>query len=147
MSSIGPISPDSAAAMRFHHVGIVVQAIDACIERFCEQFLAAWDGRIIHDPLQDVHVAFLYTGDDRTRPALELVEPASESSPVSRFLQNRVALHHLCYEVPDLDAAIRRIVATGSLVVRKPVPAVAFDGRSIAWLMTRDRILVELLQQ
>ncbi len=58
-------------------------------------------GRIFEDPIQKVKVAFLSTNSGGGQ--VELVEPAGEGSPVSRFLALGGGLHHLCYEVDDLD--------------------------------------------
>ena len=78
---------------------------------------------------------------------IELVEPAGEDSPVFRFLSERGGgLHHLCYTVGNLDDEIARMKRAGSMAVRRPKPAVAFGGRKIAWMLTPERLLVELLE-
>jgi methylmalonyl-CoA/ethylmalonyl-CoA epimerase len=56
-------------------------------------------------------------------------------------------LHHLCFVTKDLERELARVKALGALVVQPPVPAVAFQGRRIAWIYTRDRLLVELLEE
>jgi hypothetical protein len=33
------------------------------------------------------------------------------------------------------------------MIVRRPKPAVAFDGRRIAWVLTPENLLVELLEK
>jgi hypothetical protein len=37
--------------------------------------------------------------------------------------------------------------ARGALIMRRPKPAVAFEGRRIAWMLTREKLLVELLEK
>jgi methylmalonyl-CoA/ethylmalonyl-CoA epimerase len=56
-------------------------------------------------------------------------------------------MQHVCYEVDDLDLQIRQMRAAGSVVAKPPLPAVAFDGRRIAWMFTPDRLLIELLER
>ena len=85
-------------------------------------------------------------GANATDPLIELVEPAGPDSPVSRFLRGRGGLHHLCYEVDDLEAHLAFCKSIGTIVIRPPVPAVAFGGRRIAWALTRKRLLVEFLE-
>ena len=112
---------------------------------FVRSLAATWDGRVIHDPLQKVKVAFLTTrsGD----PQIELVEPAGEDSPVLRFLQQGGGLHHVCYEVADLEEQLSEFRSRGAVIAKRPKPAVAFGGRRIAWVITAEKLLVELLEE
>ena len=78
---------------------------------------------------------------------IELVEPAGENSPVRRFLEaSNGGMHHLCYEVAELEESVRAARASGSLLVRPPKPAVAFENRRIAWILTPQRLLIEYLE-
>jgi len=56
-------------------------------------------------------------------------------------------LHHICYEVDSLDSQVRASRAAGCLVVKNPLPAVAFGGRRIAWVYTPEKLLVEYLER
>src|SRR6266496_442702 len=126
--------PEDSKELRgrtLHHVGYVVASISKCIERFARPLAATWDGSITHDPLQKVFVAFVYPGSD-AEPAIELVEPAREDSPVTKFLQRGGGLHHLCYEVDSLESELEFVRSTGAVLVKPPLPAVAFGGRRIA---------------
>jgi methylmalonyl-CoA/ethylmalonyl-CoA epimerase len=130
---------------RLHHVGYVTASIAGSVDGFVRATGLAWDGRILHDPLQMVCVAFLGSPYDGL-PLIELVEPAGHRSPVNRFLETGGGLHHICLEVADLSERIEASKATGCELVRVPMPAVAFGGRKIAWITTPTAQLVELLQ-
>lgn len=133
--------------MKLHHVGFAVPSIETAIEGFERSLSRAWDGRIFHDELQMVRVAFLASTDCPSEPLFELVEPADEKSPVKSFLSRGGGLYHLCYEVPaPLVEQMNHIRAIGGLIVKHPLPAVAFNGRRIAWVYTRERVLVEYLE-
>jgi methylmalonyl-CoA/ethylmalonyl-CoA epimerase len=137
---------DHDSAQTLHHLGFVVADVATGMEGFVHSLAAMWDGRIYEDPHQRVKVAFLAIrpGD----PLIELVQPAAEDSPVRRFLTERGGgLHHVCYEVGDLEQEMAAMKARGSLIVRRPKPAVAFDGRRIAWVLTAEKLLVELLER
>ena len=134
-----------AAPLRFHHVGYVVASIEQAMPGFVRSLGAQWDGRVIHDPLQKVKVAFLTTRAED--PQIELVEPASEDSPVSGFLARGGGLHHVCYEVGDLEGQLDEFRARGAVIAKRPKPAVAFEGRRIAWVITAEKLLVELLEE
>jgi len=123
-----------------------VADIAAGMQGFVRSLAATWDGRIHEDPYQKVKVAFLSIRPGE--PLIELVEPATQDSPVRDFLTNRGGgLHHVCYEVDDLEGQIAEMKARRCMVIRRPKPAVAFDGRRIAWLLTAENLLVELLEK
>ena len=113
---------------------------------FLRSLGGSWDSQIFHDPIQRVKVAFLRPGVG-PEVQIELVEPVGENSPVRRFLEtSKGGMHHLCYEVADLEESVRVMRANGSLLVRPPKPAVAFAGRRIAWVLTAERLLIEYLE-
>jgi methylmalonyl-CoA/ethylmalonyl-CoA epimerase len=134
-----------AAPLRLHHVGYVVASIEQAMPGFLRSLGATWDERVIHDPLQKVKVAFLTTRAEDAQ--IELVEPAGEDSPVAGFLARGGGLHHVCYEVSDLEKALEEFRGRGAAIAKRPKPAVAFDGRRIAWVITAEKLLVELLEE
>jgi methylmalonyl-CoA/ethylmalonyl-CoA epimerase len=119
-------------AARIHHVGMAVASIDAILPK----------NEKITDPIQGVSVAFL----NAHGLTIELIEPSREQSPVSQSLQKGVKLVHLCYEVPDMEEAIQHAKAHGIRMIARPVPAVAFGGRRIAWLFSTTLGLFELVE-
>ena len=129
-----------------HHIGFVVASIEPAMEGFVRSLGATWDQRVFEDPMQKVKVAFLSTRPGE--PQIELVEPVGDASPVQKFLREKGGgLHHFCYETNDLDAELKRFRSRSAILVRNPVPAVAFNGRRIAWILTREKLLVELLER
>jgi len=131
---------------RLHHVGFVVPSISDGVEGFRECMGADWDREIFHDPLQKAKVTFLRTPCP-SDALIELVEPAGERSPVLQFLQKGGGLHHLCYEVEDLDAHLITMRLKGAVVVRRALPAIAFQNRRIAWALTGQKLLLEFLER
>lgn len=140
--------PDSPSplgfGLRLHHVGFVVSDIEGSARNFMNSLGMSWDGAIYHDPTQKVKVTFLATGPACAQ--IELVAPASANSPVTKFLERGGGQHHLCYEVEDIEGALREFKMRRASVVQRACPAVAFDGRRIAWLITREKLVVELLE-
>lgn len=131
--------------MKLDHFGFVVADIEAGVAGFTKSLAASWDGRIFQDPLQKVKVTFLETGPGDAR--IELVQPDAEDSPVSRFLREKGGgFHHACYEVENLERQMAEMKSQGALIARRPHPAVAFEGRRIAWMLTAEKLLVELLE-
>jgi len=128
-----------------HHVGFVVASIAQCGAGFASSLGFPWSGEIIHDPRQNARVTFLRSSP--REPAIELVEPAGENSPLHKFVARGGGLHHVCYEVSNVENQLQQSRAAGCLIVRQPVPAVAFGGRRIAWVYTPERLLVEYLER
>ncbi len=129
MLQIDAFGPDAT----LHHIGIAVRSIQATAPELTPEF----------DPGQKVSVAFL----ELNGLTLELIEPASDDSPVSRSLKAGQRLQHMCYEVDDLDSALEVGRAAGFHALGKSVPAVAFGGRHIIWVFHNSHGLVELLQR
>ena len=149
MEETAALSPSASAAASegtFHHVGFVVASIPNSVQGFIKVLQAEWDGIIFHDPNQVVRVTFL-RGKHTGSPLLELVEPAADNSPVIPFLKKGGGLHHFCYEVENLDQQLAFCRSQGSLIARPPLPAVAFGGRRIAWVYTKNKLLLEYLER
>jgi methylmalonyl-CoA/ethylmalonyl-CoA epimerase len=127
-----------------HHVGIAVQGLSTAIPIFQSLFGYELNSGPYDDPLQRVSVCFISRGPGD--PTLELVAPLGPGSPIDRVLRQGGGTYHICYEVPDINAAISSLTEQGSFLISGPVPAVAFEMRDIAWLMTEVGLLVELVQ-
>ncbi|HZR56021.1 MAG TPA: VOC family protein [Terriglobales bacterium] len=130
----------------FHHVGIVVASIEKSIRGFSDSTESEWDGVVTHDPNQGVRVTFLRS-TEAANPLIELVEPAGEDSPVVPFLKKGGGLHHLCYEAENLENQLEFVRSKGGLITRQPLPAAAFGGRRIAWVYTKNKLLIEYLER
>lgn len=77
---------------------------------------------------------------------IELLTPLERDSPIGKFLAKRgPGIHHICYRVPDLDAAIQACRAAGYRLVDE-VPRRGAGGRRIAFVHPKATagILLEL---
>lgn len=131
--------------MRLHHVGIAVRELEPALAEFTAGQGYAVVSRAIHDPVQTAFVQFLrQPGADS---CLELVAPDGPNSKLVGALKRGGGLNHLCYATDDIDEACRALRGEGMFVIHEPVPAVAFPGRRIAWLLGGQRVLVELVEE
>jgi methylmalonyl-CoA/ethylmalonyl-CoA epimerase len=131
--------------LRFHHVGVVVADIHTRRQFYVESLGYSARTGVIHDPLQGAFVQFLAL--PQADHYLELVAPDAPDSKLARAAKRALPLHHLCYATPAIEAALGRLAAGGALVFQEPVPAVAFSGLRIAWVVNEEGLLVELLEQ
>lgn len=124
------------------HVAIAVRDIDAAARRY--EVLGA---RLTHREEvggQGVEVAFLEVPGETT---LELVCARSAESPIARFIERRgEALHHVCFRVADIAAALERARAAGIRLIDSE-PRAGAKGSRIAFIHPEvTGVLVELKQ-
>jgi len=132
-------------AFAYHHVGIAVRDLQNATSAYEKLFGYKLISGPFDDPIQNVSVCFMSRGNGD--PVIELVAPLGPNSPIDRLLKKGGGAYHLCYEVKDLSKAIDELQAQGSLLLSEPAPAVAFEMRKVAWLMTDEaNLLVELVQ-
>lgn len=77
---------------------------------------------------------------------IELLTPLEDESPIGRFLAKRgPGIHHVCYRVPDLDAALQACRAAGYRLIDE-TPRTGAGGRRIAFVHPKATagILLEL---
>ena len=131
--------------MRLHHVGFVVADIKAAMPGFIRSMAATWDSQIFTDPNQRVKVAFLTTrpGDAQ----VELVEPDGGLSRATLSERKGWRSASRLLRGSRSGAGAERLRSRGSLIVKRPKPAVAFQGRRIAWVLTPEKFLIELLEE
>ena len=128
------------------HVGVAVPSLEAATELLANLLGYKVVSGPFDDPLQKVTVSFL--GKANTDVAeIELIAPLGEDSPIRLMLGKQGGgAYHLCFETKDLDAALVHARDQGCVVLSEPVPAVAFQGRRIAWIYTNSRQLFELVE-
>jgi methylmalonyl-CoA/ethylmalonyl-CoA epimerase len=129
----------------FHHVGVAVRDLSKAIPLYKTLLNYELKSGPFDDPIQNVSVCILSRGEGDT--AIELVAPLGPNSPIDRTLKKGGGPYHVCYQVPDINAAIRHLTEQGSFLVSGPVPAVAFEMRQVAWIMTEVDLLIELLEE
>ncbi len=131
--------------VRVVHLGIAVPDLDQAVESYGDLFGYRLLTGPFDDAAQQARVCFVGTGEPGD-VVFELIAPLGEDSHVSRLLARGGGAYHVCHEVDDIDQAVAHLKARGCLIVQAPVPAVAFEGRRIAWLYTPTRQLMELLE-
>ena len=129
--------------MRIHHVGIAVANLDDAAARF-GILLGLEHGARYELPEFGVKALFLPVGES----SLELLEPIGEASTVQKFLEKRgEGLHHVCFEVEDIDQALAEFAAAGArLIDEKPRPGAG--GHLVAFVHPKSAhgVLIELKQ-
>ncbi|MGP8260222.1 MAG: VOC family protein [Acidobacteriaceae bacterium] len=128
------------------HVGVAVPTLGSATEALTNIFGYKVMSGPYDDPIQKVTVIFLAKSENDV-VEIELIAPLGEDSPIQSMLaKNGGGAYHLCFETSELEGALDHARKNGCIVVAAPAPAVAFQGRRIAWIYTRSRQLFELVE-
>lgn len=131
--------PGPLAGARIAHIGVAVADIAAALPFYTTVLGLTPRPAETADGASIVSIPF---GESD----VELLQPVSPESPVARFLEKRgPGIHHVCYRVPDLEAALAACRAAGFRLVDE-TPRRGAHGKRIAFLHPKSTagILVEL---
>lgn len=129
---------------KIDHVGIAVTSLEGRLP-FWAEALGLGVSAIETVDSEQVKVAFLSAGPSR----VELLEPTGDSSPVSRFLDKRgEGIHHLTFEVDDIDAALTRL-REREVAILGDAARPGAEGTRVAFLhpQATGGVLVELVER
>jgi methylmalonyl-CoA/ethylmalonyl-CoA epimerase len=123
------------------HIGIAVESIDDALAFYRDVL-----GVVPHleGEADGARIVSLPFGG----PEVELLEPVGPDGPIAKFLGKRgPGIHHVCYRVPDLEAALAACERLGYRLVDQ-VPRTGAGGHRIAFLHPRTTagILLELTE-
>jgi methylmalonyl-CoA/ethylmalonyl-CoA epimerase len=128
---------------RIDHVGIAVSDLDGAVALFEGTFGMP----VVHRETveeQGVEAVLLDVGENH----VELLRPLGPDTPVGRFLaRNRPGIHHVAYQVADVEAALARCREAGLRLVDE-VPRTGIRGSRVAFLhpSATGGVLTEIVQ-
>jgi LAO/AO transport system kinase len=137
-----PQPPVPSPRVSIDHLGIVVNALDQALA-----FYESLGLQVAHRETvaaEKVNVAILPAGDSR----IELLEPAAADSPISKYLEKRgPGLHHVALRVPDLNAAVERVRASGGRLLNEPRQGAGGHTYVFIHPASTGGVLLELIQE
>jgi methylmalonyl-CoA/ethylmalonyl-CoA epimerase len=131
--------PPAPRGTRLAHIGIAVRSLDEILP-FYRDILD-----LPEEPLDDADGASI-VGLSAGEPLVELLEAESPDSPIGRFVAKRgPGIHHICFAVDDLDAALERCRAVGIRLIDE-APRIGAEKKRIAFLHPSSTagVLIEL---
>ncbi len=129
--------------LRINHLGIAAPGLPEAVARMERLFGMAAD----HEeevPEQKVRTAFFPVGES----TLEFLESTDPEGPIGKFLAKRgPGIHHVCFEVDDIDAAVATLVAKGVRMIDAR-PRNGAHGCRVAFIHPAETggVLMELSQ-
>ena len=129
---------------KLNHVAIVVPDLSAA-SRLYRDVLGADVSAPRDLPSHGVTTVFVDLGNTR----IELLYPLGGDSPIAKFLERNPSggMHHVCYEVEDIQAAKERLTAAGARALSEE-PTTGAHGKPVLFLHPKDfcGTLIELEQ-
>ena len=128
---------------KIDHIGVAVASLEETMPFYRDHLGMAVKG-VEEVVEQKVRVAFLEIGESK----IELLEPTSEESPVAKFLEKSgPGIHHIAYQVDDIEAAIRKLESDGARMIDR-VPRTGAHSARIAFVHPKSSggVLTELCQ-
>jgi methylmalonyl-CoA epimerase len=123
------------------HIGVAVPDVEAAMQFYRDVLDVPFRGPEEADGARIVHLQF-------DGAEVELLEPLQADSPIAKFLAKRgPGIHHICYRVADLEAALITCRERGYQLV-DDLPRTGAGGHRIAFLHPKSTsgILVELTE-
>lgn len=125
--------------MRFHHVGIATKEITELKKSLKSTFNITKESEIVFDAEQQAMLCMLEIGNGLN---LELIQ----GKAMEHLVAKGVTYYHLCFSVSDIESELKRLTANTAILVREPKPAVLFNGKKVAFLLT-EMGLIELIEE
>lgn len=128
---------------RIDHIGIAVKNIDDAAKLYTDALgLKVQDVELMESV--GVKIAMIPVGESK----IELIEPTNPEGGIARFIEKRgEGLHHIAFEVSDIEAALDLLKAKGMPLVDEKPRSGAGESR-IAFLNPRgaNGVSIELVE-
>lgn len=129
--------------LRINHLGIATPGLDEAMARMARLFeMEADHAEAV--PEQKVTTAFFPVGES----TLEFLESTDPEGPIGKFMAKRgPGIHHVCFEVDDIDAAVAQLLAKGVRMIDQ-APRNGAHGCRVAFIHPAETggVLMELSQ-
>jgi methylmalonyl-CoA/ethylmalonyl-CoA epimerase len=130
---------------KLNHVAIAVPDLAAASAIYRDTL-----GAQVSDPVELPEHGVITVFVELPNTKIELLHPMGDNSPIAKFLENNPSggMHHLCYEVDDIDAAAAKMQQSGARVLGDGKPKIGAHNKPVLFLHPKDfcGTLVELEQ-
>ena len=128
---------------RIDHIGVAVEQLEDALELYRERFGL----RVAHREVvaaQGVEAVLLDVGESH----VELLAPLGPETPIGRFLAKKgPGLHHVAYQVGDIDATLAALKQAGLELIDEK-PRAGIRGSRVAFMNPRatEGVLTEIVE-
>jgi methylmalonyl-CoA epimerase len=129
--------------MKIDHLGIAVKSLDESLMFYRDQLGLDVSLRETVEK-ENVNVAMLPLGE----PRIELLEPTQPDSVIGKFIEKRgEGLHHIAVRVPDLNASVEKLRASGARLLNEPRAGAGGHLYVFVHPSSTGGVLLELIQE
>lgn len=128
---------------KIEHIGIAVKDLNKSNELFSKLF-GKTHYKIEEVASEGVNTSFFQIGNNK----IELLEATNNDSPIAKFIEKKgEGIHHIAFDVDDIEAEIKRLEEEGFIVLNK-TPKLGADNKLVAFLHPKSAngVLIELCQ-
>ena len=128
---------------RIDHIGVAVEEIEPALELYRDSFHLVLAHREVVEE-QGVEAVLMDVGENH----VELLAPLGPETPVGRFLARQgPGLHHVAYQVPDIDATLAALKQAGLALIDEQ-PRTGIRGSRVAFMHPRATggVLTEIVE-
>jgi len=129
---------------KVEHIGIAVKSLEISIPLY-EKILGSPCYKTEEVASENVKTAFFMQGDTK----IELLESTSPDGVIARYIEKKgEGMHHIAFEVDDIEAEMKRMVADGFILLNDK-PKQGADNKMVCFLhpKTTGGILTELCME
>lgn len=128
---------------KFHHLGMAVSSVELATPFYASMGYSVSEPVI--EPIQKVRVAY---ARKEGFPTVELLEPTDETSPAAKVIaRNGCSPYHVCYEVPDIKAAVAEMRKEGGFMpLGRPIPGHGLDDALMVFCYNKDVGLIQIME-
>jgi methylmalonyl-CoA epimerase len=113
MDQLKSALPEGIGIGKIHHVAVIVRDMDASLGLYRDK-LGLNVELVANMEYDHVIIGFLPVGETK----IELVQPTDKTTGSARFLESKgEGFHHVCFEVPDIQAALDSLAAQGLTLI------------------------------
>jgi len=142
MDQLKSALPESLGIGKIHHVAVIVRDLEAALDLYRDK-LGLTVETVMTIPYDRVTIGFLPVGEVK----IELVQPNDDTTGAAKFLETKgEGFHHVCFEVPDIQAALDKLAGDGLQLIDKN-PRKGAEG-PVAFVHPKSchGVLVELIE-
>ena len=120
---------------KLNHIAIATPNLDKAIRTYKDIL-----GAKISAPLDQIEHGVKVVFIEIPNTKIELLEPLGENSPIENFLEKnkKGGIHHICFEVEDIDNAILRLKKDGATVLGDGKAKIGAHGKPVIFLHPKD---------
>ena len=120
---------------KLNHIAIATPNLDKAIRSYKDIL-----GVKISNPLDQIEHGVKVVFIEIPNTKIELLEPLGENSPIENFLEKnkKGGIHHICFEVEDIDSAIMRLKKDGATVLGDGKAKIGAHGKPVIFLHPKD---------